>query len=47
MAGLHAACLLIAGICFAGAIVAAVALPGRRFVARATAERAEAEPVAA
>ena len=38
LAGLHAACLLIAGICFAGAIIAAVALPGRRFVARAVAE---------
>src|SRR6185436_7274700 len=32
LAGLHAACLLVAGICFIGALVAVVALPGRRFV---------------
>jgi EmrB/QacA subfamily drug resistance transporter len=37
MAGLHGACLLVAGICFAGAIAAVFALPGRKFVARATA----------
>jgi EmrB/QacA subfamily drug resistance transporter len=34
LAGLHAACLLVAGICFIGALVAVVALPGRRFVPR-------------
>ena len=35
LAGLHAACLLVAGVCFAGAVVATVALPGRNFVPRA------------
>jgi EmrB/QacA subfamily drug resistance transporter len=34
LAGLHAACLLVAGVCFAGALAAVVALPGRKFVPR-------------
>jgi EmrB/QacA subfamily drug resistance transporter len=34
MAGLHAACLLVAAVCLVGAVVAAFALPGRRFVSR-------------
>ena len=42
MDGLHVACLLVAAVCFAGAIAAVFALPGRKFVARATAE-AQAE----
>jgi EmrB/QacA subfamily drug resistance transporter len=33
MAGLHAGCLLVAALCLAGAAVAALTLPGRRFVA--------------
>jgi EmrB/QacA subfamily drug resistance transporter len=32
LSGLHAGCLLVAGVCLAGAVVGAVALPGRRFV---------------
>jgi hypothetical protein len=34
LAGLHAACLLVAGVCLVGALVAAVALPGRHFAVR-------------
>ena len=29
MAGLHAAALVVAGVCFAGAVGAAISLPGR------------------
>jgi EmrB/QacA subfamily drug resistance transporter len=38
MQGLHAGCFLVAAVCLAGAVAAAVALPGRRFVAPAVAE---------
>jgi hypothetical protein len=34
MAGLHAGCLLVAGLCLAGAAAAAITLPGRHFVGR-------------
>ena len=40
--GLHAGCFLVAAVCLAGAVAAAVALPGRGFVAPEL-----AEPVAA
>jgi EmrB/QacA subfamily drug resistance transporter len=33
MDGLHAGCFLVAAVCLLGAVAAAVALPGRRFVA--------------
>ena len=46
MAGLHAACLLVAGVCFVGALVAVFALPGRNFVPRATVEEEAREPAA-
>ena len=46
MAGLHAACLLVAGVCFVGALVAVFALPGRNFVPRATVEEQAPEPAA-
>jgi EmrB/QacA subfamily drug resistance transporter len=32
MAGLHAGCFLVAAVCLVGAVAAALALPGRRFV---------------
>jgi len=32
LSGLHAGCFLVAAVCFAGALVSIVALPGRRFV---------------
>ncbi len=43
--GLHAGCFLVAAVCLLGAVAAAVALPGRRFVAPAATE--VEEPVAA
>jgi EmrB/QacA subfamily drug resistance transporter len=42
LAGLHAGCLLVAGVCLAGAVVGSVALPGRRFVAPGAVEPEEA-----
>ena len=45
MDGLHAACLLVAAVCFAGALVAVFALPGRHFVHRAARSADEVGPV--
>jgi len=41
MQGLHAGCFLVAAVCLLGAVAAAVALPGRRFVAPIVAEAEE------
>jgi EmrB/QacA subfamily drug resistance transporter len=41
LSGLHAGCLLVAGVCLAGAVVGAIALPGRRFVPPEPAELEE------
>jgi EmrB/QacA subfamily drug resistance transporter len=42
LSGLHVGCFLVAGVCFIGALVSIVALPGRGFVAvEPTAEGAE------
>ena len=46
MAGLHAGCLLVAAICFAGAVVAAFTLPGRHFVAKGEAPEHDSAPAA-
>ena len=46
LAGLEAGCLLVAGICLAGAVAAAVALPGRHFTPR-DAATSEPEPASA
>ena len=44
LSGLHAACLLVAGVCFAGALAATVALPGRNFVARSEPGERHSDP---
>jgi EmrB/QacA subfamily drug resistance transporter len=46
MDGLHSGCLLVAAVCLAGAVAAAVALPGRRFVAPGLVDLEEPVPTA-